>query len=110
MDRLNKIERLKDALYATDYKVLKNAECFMLSLPLEYDAQELHNERQAIRDEINLVENMTDAEYYEAYPEEVEIVEPLDEIEEFNDIPDDYIEGGDSENSNNNNNEGEETS
>lgn len=92
MDRLNKIERLKDALYATDYKVLKNAECFMLSLPLEYDAQELHNERQAIRDEINLVENMTDAEYWEAYPEESEEIK---EIEDFNEIPDDdYTENG----------------
>ena len=81
MDRLNKIERLKDALYATDYKVLKNAECFMLSLPLEYDAQELHNERQAIRDEINQVETMTDEEFYEAYPNEREEEVPNEDFE-----------------------------
>ena len=91
MDRLNKIERLKDILHDTDYKPIKNYECSILGLPLEYDPQELHTERQAIRDEINLVENMTDAEYWEAYPEEVE--EIPEGIEDFNEIPDnDYTE------------------
>lgn len=86
MDRLNKIERLKDALHDTDYKPIKNYECSILGLPLEYDPQELHTERQAIRDEINLVENMTDAEYWEAYPEEnlpEEIINEPENEEDF---------------------------
>ena len=75
MDRLNKIERLKDMLHDTDYKPIKNYECSILGLPLEYDPQELHTERQVIRDQINLVSGMTDEQYYEAYPEEIEIIE-----------------------------------
>ena len=83
MTRLNYIERLKDALYEQDYKVIKNAELNALGLTLEYDPQELHTERQAIRDEINLVENMTDAEYWEAYPDEreEEVGVPNEELE-----------------------------
>ena len=83
MDKNNKIERLKDALYEHDYKVIKNYELSALGLPLEYDAQELHTERQAIRDEINSVESMTDEEYYEAYPEEreEEILVPEEDLE-----------------------------
>ena len=75
MDRLNKIERLKDELYAGDYKVVKNAELLAKGLSAEYDVDALHEERQAIRDEINRIEGMTDEEYYEAYPDEVEVVE-----------------------------------
>lgn len=86
MNRLNYIERLKDELHASDYKPIKNYECSILGLPLEYDPQELHTERQAIRDEINLVENMTDAEYWEAYPEEnlpEEIINEPENEEDF---------------------------
>lgn len=72
MDKKNKIERLKDALYAEDYKVIKNAELNALGLPYEYDPQVLHNAKQAIRDEINHIEGMTDEEYYIAYPEEID--------------------------------------
>ena len=82
MDRLNKIERLKDELYANDYKVIKNYELSALNMPLEYDSQALHTERQAIRDEINRIMDMTDEEYYEAYPEEREEVEPPVEEDE----------------------------
>ena len=67
MDRLNKIERLKDRLYATDYIVLKEYEGLDVS-----EHGDFHEERQAIRDEINRVQGMTDEEYYEAYPEERE--------------------------------------
>lgn len=67
MDRLNKIERLKDRLYATDYIVLKEYEGIDVS-----EHGDFHNERQAIRDEINQLQGMTDEEYYEAYPEERE--------------------------------------
>lgn len=68
MDRLNKIERLKDRLYATDYIVLKEYEGIDVS-----EHGDFHNERQAIRDEINRLQGMTDEEYYEAYPEEINI-------------------------------------
>ena len=76
MDRLNKIERLKDELYANDYKVIKNYELSALNMPLEYDSQALHTERQAIRDEINRIMYITDEKYYEAYPEERKEVKP----------------------------------
>ncbi len=68
MDRLNKIERLKDRLYASDYIVIKEYEGVDVS-----EHGDFHNERQAIRDEINQLQAMTDEEYYEAYPEESNI-------------------------------------
>ena len=67
MNRLNKIERLKDELYASDYIVLKEYEGIDVS-----EHGDFHEERQAIRDEINRLQGMTDEEYYEAYPEELE--------------------------------------
>ena len=75
MDRLNKIERLKDELYASDYIVLKEYEGIDVS-----EHGDFHEERQAIRDEINRLQGMTDEEYYEAYPDERE-VSPTDEDE-----------------------------
>ena len=66
MNRLNKIERLKDSLYATDYKAIKHSE----GLISDEDYQPIKEERQSIRAEINKVEAMTEEEYYEAYPEE----------------------------------------
>lgn len=85
MDRKNKIERLKDELYAGDYKVVKNAELLAKGLSAEYDVDALHEERQAIRDDINRIMGMTDEEYYDAYPEEVEVLETQDDeiIEEI---------------------------
>lgn len=77
MNRINKIERLKDELYAGDYKVVKNAELLAKGLSAEYDVDALHEERQAIRNEINRIIGMTDEEYYEAYPDEVETVEDV---------------------------------
>lgn len=67
MNKLNKIERLKDRLYATDYLVLKEYEGLNVS-----EHGDFHEERQAIRDEINRLQGMTDEEYYEAYPDERE--------------------------------------
>ena len=75
MDRLNKIERLKDRLYATDYIVLKEYEGIDVS-----EHGDFHEERQAIRDEINRLQSMTEEEYYEAYPEELSD-EPTDEAD-----------------------------
>lgn len=82
MNRLNKIERLKDALHDTDYKAIKHSEGWLTDA--EYEETRLG--RQAIRDEINLVENMTDAEYWEAYPEEnlpEEIINEPENEEDF---------------------------
>lgn len=70
MTRLNYIERLKDALHDTDYIAIKASEGCDVSAHGEWKA-----ERQAIRDEINRIEGMTDEEYWEAYPEKVDLVE-----------------------------------
>lgn len=51
-----KIAELKKQLSATDYKVIKCAECQLLGEEMPYDVVELHAERQAIRDEINRLE------------------------------------------------------
>ena len=51
-----KIRRLKAKLSTTDYKVIKCSECQLLGKEMPYDVAELHAERQAIRDEINELE------------------------------------------------------
>ena len=51
-----RISELKKRLTATDYKVIKCSECQLLGLEMPYDVAELHAERQAIRDEINRLE------------------------------------------------------
>ena len=51
-----KIAELKKQLSATDYKVIKCAECQLLGQEMPYDVEALHAERQAIRDEINELE------------------------------------------------------
>ena len=56
MERLAEVENLKMQLADSDYKVIKIAECVACGLPLPYDAEALHSERQAIRDRINLLE------------------------------------------------------
>ena len=50
------VEELKMQLAESDYKVIKIAECVACGLPLPYDAEALHSERQAIRDRINELE------------------------------------------------------
>ena len=52
------IAELKNKLSATDYKVIKCAECQLLGQEMPYDVAELHAERQAIRDEINRLESV----------------------------------------------------
>ena len=51
-----KIAELKKQLSATDYKVIKCAECQLLGKEMPYDVAELHAERQAIRNAINSLE------------------------------------------------------
>lgn len=51
-----KIAELKRQLAASDYKVIKCAECQLLGMEMPYDVDELHKERQAIREQINKLE------------------------------------------------------
>ena len=51
-----RIAELKEQLSATDYKVIKCSECQLAGEPIPYDVAALHAERQAIRDEINKLE------------------------------------------------------
>lgn len=52
-----RIAQLKSELASTDYKIIKCSECSLAGLDLPYDIVALHAERQAIRDEINELEN-----------------------------------------------------
>lgn len=56
MQRAAEVEELKMQLAESDYKVIKIAECVACGLPLPYDAEQLHSERQALRDRINELE------------------------------------------------------
>ena len=56
MQRAAEVENLKMQLADSDYKVIKIAECAACGLPMPYDAEALHSERQAIRDRINELE------------------------------------------------------
>lgn len=51
-----RIWTLKEQLAATDYKVVKIAEYLAAGLPAPYDIEQLHAERQALRDKINEIE------------------------------------------------------
>lgn len=50
------IRELKTQLSSTDYKVIKCSECQLLGQEMPYDVAALHAERQAIRDQINALE------------------------------------------------------
>lgn len=50
------IAALKAQISASDYKVIKCAECSLAGLPSPYDIVTLNAERQAIRDQINVLE------------------------------------------------------
>lgn len=65
MDRLDRIERLKDSLRATDYIVLKEIEGQDVSEHKGYKEQ-----RQALRAEINALQAMSDEEYEQQSKEE----------------------------------------
>ena len=67
MTRLQKIQQLKEELQSTDYIALKAFEGRDVS-----EHGDWRGARQAIRDEINRIGDMTDEEYYNAYPDEVE--------------------------------------
>lgn len=52
----DKIRELKALLAATDYQIIKCSECQLLGQDIPYDVAELHENRQAIRDKINELE------------------------------------------------------
>lgn len=54
--RKERIKELYKLLEKTDYKVIKNNEFQILGLPLPYNPQEVHDEKQAWRDELNRLE------------------------------------------------------
>lgn len=55
-EKANQIIKLKAELKATDYKVIKNYEFVMAGFEPPYNIEELHAERQLVRDEINGLE------------------------------------------------------
>ena len=52
----DKIAELKKQLQSTDYKIIKCSECQLVGEEMPYDVAALHAERQAIRNEINKLE------------------------------------------------------
>lgn len=48
----------KRQLEETDYKIIKSSEYQLLGLEVPYNLEELHAERQALRDNINELENL----------------------------------------------------
>lgn len=48
-----KIKELQSELNESDYKIIKCNEYKLANLELPYDIEELHKQRQALRDEIN---------------------------------------------------------
>lgn len=62
---------LKGQISDSDYKVIKCAECKAAELPLPYDIDTLHAERQALRDKINKIEDEI---------ARIEAIEPEEEI------------------------------
>ena len=50
------IDGLKAQIAASDYKVIKTYEYTLLGEQTEYDMEEVHAERQALRDQINTLE------------------------------------------------------
>lgn len=57
MAKLADIEMLKEQLASSDYKITKLAEALACGADMPYNAQALHQERQALRDKINELES-----------------------------------------------------
>lgn len=51
------IKALKESLSASDYKIIKCYEASLIGDTLPYDIEELHSERQTLRDRINELES-----------------------------------------------------
>ena len=52
-EKQTKIKELQSELNESDYKIIKCNEYELAGLELPYDIEELHKQRQALRDEIN---------------------------------------------------------
>ena len=52
------ITTLKKQLEETDYQIIKSSEYQLLGLEAPYDLEELHTERQVLRDKINELQNL----------------------------------------------------
>lgn len=70
MNRLQKIQQLKEELQASDYIALKAYEGRDVSEHGDWQQQ-----RQNIRDSINELQQLSDEEYYDKYPEEIDVVD-----------------------------------
>lgn len=75
MNRLQKIQQLKEELQSTDYIALKAYEGRDVS-----EHGDWQQRRQDIRDSINALQAMSDDEYYSKYPEEKEVVQETTQI------------------------------
>lgn len=75
MNRLQKIQQLKEELQSTDYIALKSFEGRDVS-----EHGDWQQRRQDIRDSINALQAMTDSQYYEAFPEEKEEMQEITQI------------------------------
>ena len=51
------IANLKERLYSSDYQIIKCYEYALNNLEMPYDTAKLHEERQALRDQINELES-----------------------------------------------------
>lgn len=53
----NDIEKIRELLSESDYKITKAYEYFLVGKKVDYDVEDLHNERQSLRDQINDLES-----------------------------------------------------
>lgn len=77
MNRLQKIQELKEELQSTDYIALKAYEGRDVS-----EHGNWQQRRQDIRDSINALQAMSDEEYYSKYPEEKDEVQETPQIQD----------------------------
>lgn len=76
MEKKMELSSLEKQLSDGDYKIIKSYECSLINIKIPYDMEQLHSERQNIRDRINsLREEITD---YESKWEEMERKEAND--------------------------------
>lgn len=75
MTRTQKIQQLKEELQSSDYIALKAFEGRDVSEHTGWQKR-----RQDIRDSINALQAMSDDEYYEAFPEEKDVVQETPQI------------------------------
>lgn len=56
------IDRLEELISDTDYQVIKSYEYTLAGMKIPYDVTALHNERQALRDQINELKALLETE------------------------------------------------